>query len=161
MASLVAAFVLGALALVAVLMPFFRRQGAAPKEEPLSPADELQHEKDGIYLAIREIEFDYRTGKVSDEDYAALMTRYRARAIDLMKAVDQIETADRAAHRDVVEAEIRATLAADPRTAVPLPVCPGCGATHLPVHRFCTHCGRALPEAPPSGEAETVRKATP
>ncbi|OGP81840.1 MAG: hypothetical protein A2Y95_04200 [Deltaproteobacteria bacterium RBG_13_65_10] len=161
MAPLVAALILGVLALVVILLPFFRGQAGAPQEKPLSPRDELLHEKDGVYLAIREIEFDYRTGKVSEEDYAALMTRYRARAIDLMKAIDQIEGADRAALGDTVEAEIRATLAADPRTAASLPICPGCGGTYLPAHRFCTRCGRPLPEAAPSGQAQTARKGTP
>jgi ribosomal protein L32 len=157
MVSLAAALLLGILALVALVAPFFRQQAPKAEEHLLSPADELRREKEGIYLAIREVEFDYRTGKVSEEDYTALMTRYRARAIDLMKAIEQIEGAHRTAFGDAVEVEIRASLAADPRTAAPLPTCPECGATYLPAHRFCTRCGQPLPEDATSGGGEAPR----
>ena len=150
MGSIVLAAILGIIALVFVLLPLYRPSRPETPERSESPADALLREKESVYHAIREMEFDHRTGKVSDEDYAALLSRYRARAIDLIKKADSIEAASAAteaeAYQGRVEQEIRAALAADPRTAAPLPVCSGCGQENLPIHRFCTRCGFPVSE---------------
>jgi hypothetical protein len=128
MAALVLAAILGAAALAFVLLPLIRRAKPVEMERPVSPLEQLRREKEGIYLAIREVEFDHRTGKVSDADHAALVGLYRARAIDLLQRIDALEDASRA--------------------APPLPRCAGCGGAILPVHRFCTRCGAPAPGEP-------------
>ncbi len=157
MAALVLAAILAAIALVFILLPLVRPATPRDAERPESPGDQLRQEKESVYLAIREVEFDHRTGKVSDEDHAALTARYRARAIDLLKQIDALPAdpgggparrSDRRASGEAIEGEIRAALSADPRIAAPLPVCAGCGRENLPVHRFCTGCGLRVPEAP-------------
>ena len=40
--------------------------------------------------AIREIEMDHRAGNLSDEDFAALDTAERARAVELMRRADAL-----------------------------------------------------------------------
>ncbi len=151
MAALVLAAILGAIALVFVLIPLYRPARPSAEERPESPADALRREKESVYLAIREVEFDYRTGKISDDDYAALLARYRAKAIDLLGRIDSLEAVAAAtsaeAWQRTVEQEIHEKLAADPRTAAPLPVCAHCGRQNLPIHRFCTHCGLPVPDA--------------
>ena len=169
MGALVLAAILAAIALVFVLVPLYRPARPEAQERPESPADALRREKEIVYQAIREMEFDYRTGKVSDEDYAALLARYRAKAIEIIKQIDSLEAASATVGAEVwhgrVEQEIRETLAADPRTAAPLPVCAGCGEQNLPIHRFCTRCGLLVPGAaaaaasPPEVPPEVPRKA--
>ena len=147
MVAYLAGGILALIAIIFILKPLFRGMEETDSEAPISPAQKLTHEKEGVYLAIREVEFDHRTGVVSDEDYKALVARYRARAIELMKAIDKLEGGiPGQVPADSVESEIRTTLAQDSRTAAPLPRCPACGAESLPVHRFCTKCGRTLPE---------------
>ena len=160
MGSLLVAAIIGAIALVFVLIPLHRPSRPEPPARPESAADALHREKESVYHAIREMEFDYRTGKVSDEDYGALMARYRAKAIDLIKQIDSLEAESAATGAEAwhgrVEQEMRAALATDPRTAAPLPVCAGCGQQNLPIHRFCTRCGFPVPET--AGTAATPKE---
>jgi hypothetical protein len=91
------ALVLGALvavaAVVAVARPFLREP--APKEDRLDARTELEQrrltlaeERDRSLAALKELEFDHRTGKVSDEDYRALVTPLRRRAAEALRALE-------------------------------------------------------------------------
>jgi hypothetical protein len=90
------------LALVAVLavacvvfvgLPFLREP--EPDEDQLASHDaterralELEEERDQLLGALKELEFDHRTGKVSDEDYRALVGPLRARAGATLRALE-------------------------------------------------------------------------
>jgi hypothetical protein len=95
-----AALVLGALlaigCVVLVAVPFLREPGASPEQDRLDepgPARrrrlELAEERDRALAALKELEFDHRTGKVSDEDYAALVGPLRREAADVLRALDR------------------------------------------------------------------------
>jgi hypothetical protein len=49
---------------------------------------ELAEERDRALAALKELEFDHRTGKVSDEDYRALVGPLRRRAAEALRALD-------------------------------------------------------------------------
>ncbi len=58
-----------------VALPFLRRPGLPAAEDRLGEPDalerrrlELAEERDRALAALKELEFDHRTGKVSDED---------------------------------------------------------------------------------------------
>ena len=48
----------------------------------------LAEERDRALDAVRELEFDHRTGKVSDEDYRRQIGPLRRRAAELLRASD-------------------------------------------------------------------------
>jgi hypothetical protein len=90
---------LGALLAVACVLfvarPFLRRPGAPPEDDRIDEPDvlerrrlELVEERDRALAALKELEFDHRTGKVSDEDYRALVGPLRRRAAEALKALD-------------------------------------------------------------------------
>lgn len=94
---------LGALvAVIAVLWvakPFLREPGAV--DDTLGEPDvaqrrrlELAEERDRALDALRELEFDHRTGKVSDDDYRAQLGPLRRRAADALKALEPREGAE-------------------------------------------------------------------
>jgi hypothetical protein len=94
------ALVLGvALAVAAVLLvalPFLREP--EPGDDRLdapTAADErrlgLGEERDRALAALKELEFDHRTGKVSDEDYRSLVGPLRQAAATALKALDSEE----------------------------------------------------------------------
>ena len=97
-------------------------------------------------LALREIEFDRATGKLSDDDYASLKAKYAALALEAMGSEEaQGSSAEPEGSADRAEALIRE--AAD-HTAV----CPVCGPRPEDDAAFCSQCGRPLskqPEAAP------------
>ncbi|MBI4014136.1 MAG: tetratricopeptide repeat protein, partial [Candidatus Rokubacteria bacterium] len=59
-----------------------RREARAEEPEPSAPEalTPLEQERRSLYAALRELEFDYRSGKLSDADYAAMRDEYEARA---------------------------------------------------------------------------------
>jgi hypothetical protein len=93
---LVAALVLGALLAVAVVWfvarPFLREPKGDDALEDLAPEErrrlELAEARDRALAALKELEFDHRTGKVSDEDYRILVGELRRDAADALRAFD-------------------------------------------------------------------------
>ena len=74
------------LAVVCVLLvarPFLRE----PREARGNLA--LAEERDRALSALKELEFDHRTGKVSDEDYRAQVGPLRRRAAETLKALER------------------------------------------------------------------------
>jgi hypothetical protein len=91
-----AALALGALlAMAAVLFlarPFLRRDQPSDKlsqdREPDARRLELAEERDRALAALKELEFDHRTGKVSDEDYRVLVGDLRRRAAEALHVLE-------------------------------------------------------------------------
>ena len=87
-----AALVLGALLAVAavwfVARPFLSRGEEEPPAEPSSERLALEEERDRALAALKELEFDHRTGKISDEDYRGMVRELRRQAADALKALD-------------------------------------------------------------------------
>ena len=88
---------LGALlAVVCVLFvarPFLRDPRPADDSLALPEAAEqeriaLAEERDRTLAALKELEFDHRTGKISDEDYRAQVGPLRRRAAEALRALD-------------------------------------------------------------------------
>jgi hypothetical protein len=89
-----AALVVGALlalgSVVLVAMPFLREPAAA--DDRLLPPDAAQQrrlaraeERDRALAALKELEFDHRTGKVSDDDYREQVGVLRQRAAETLR----------------------------------------------------------------------------
>ena len=85
--------VLAVAAVVVVALPFLRRPGITAAEDRLGEPDELERrrlelaeERDRALAALKELEFDHRTGKVSDEDYRELVGPLRRRAAEALRA---------------------------------------------------------------------------
>jgi hypothetical protein len=90
-------YVLAALLAVAAVLfvarPFLREPGA--RSDRLSEPAELDRlrlalleERDRALDALRELEFDHRTGKLSDDDYRALVGPLRRRAAQATRALE-------------------------------------------------------------------------
>jgi hypothetical protein len=90
--------VLGALLAIACVVyvsrPFLREPAAAADADLLYAPDaaerrrlSLAEERDRALAALKELEFDHRTGKVSDEDYRAMIGPLRRHAADALQAM--------------------------------------------------------------------------
>jgi len=118
-------------ALAFVLYPIFF--APPPRRQFVSP-EARRTERDDAITALREIEFDRATGKLSDIDYAELKRRYTQEAVIAMRREGQ--GAD-TSNDDEIEVAIRAFRAGQP-------TCPTCGPRPEPDAGFCSNCGRYL-----------------
>jgi hypothetical protein len=84
-------------------------------------------------VALREIEFDRATGKLSEADYAELKARYTRQAIEAMRRAP----AAGAVTDDEIEAAVRAYRAGHA-------ACPTCGPRPESDAIYCSTCGRYL-----------------
>jgi cytochrome c-type biogenesis protein CcmI len=84
MIELVLAALLAAAVVVFVAVPFLRADPpprlAEPGQEDLAAAED----RDRALAELKELEFDHRTGKITDEDYRALVQPLRRRAVETL-----------------------------------------------------------------------------
>ena len=92
--TLVIVVVLAAAAVLVVCLPFLRepevdddRLDAPSAEEGLRLT--LAEERDRALAALKELEFDHRTGKVGDEEYRELVGPLRRSAAEALRALDR------------------------------------------------------------------------
>jgi hypothetical protein len=83
--------VLAAAAIVLVAWPFLREP--APGDDALEQPDdeliELVEERDRALAALKELEFDHRTGKIDDADYRETVASLRQAAAAALRALDR------------------------------------------------------------------------
>ena len=67
------------------------RSDHAPPPKPPQPPDraELEAAKEAKYREIRDAELDYRTGKLSPDDWKRLDAELRAEAVELLRRLDE------------------------------------------------------------------------
>ena len=84
---------LALLAALAVARPFLREPApASDRLDELGEEErrrlELAEQRDRALAALKELEFDHRTGKVSDDDYLAQIGPLRRRAAEALRALE-------------------------------------------------------------------------
>jgi hypothetical protein len=91
--ALVVAAIVAVGCVLVVALPFIREP--ATGDDRLDAPGELERrrlaaaeERDRALAALKELEFDHRTGKISDEDYRALVGPLRHRVADALRALD-------------------------------------------------------------------------
>jgi Double zinc ribbon len=133
---------LALLALGFVLVPLYRADATFGNARPVPVRRAAAgRERDDAVDALREIEFDQATGKLSDADYTTMKATYTERALVAMRAADAagVRPADDAplAPDDAVEAVI-ARFKGGPRS------CAECGPRPESDAAYCSSCGGYL-----------------
>ena len=123
----------------------FIRVKDIPQPAPESPFKHLEERKAAIYENLRDLQFEYRLDKLSDEDY-------RATKLELQKDLAQVM-----AETDRIKAELPLkpvrVVAASPVKTPKKIVCASCGAGFdLPL-KFCGECGRPMADVTRGGVA--------
>jgi flagellar biosynthesis/type III secretory pathway M-ring protein FliF/YscJ len=83
------------LGVVVLLVIWPLRAGVRHRVDAAESAEheELEARKEAKYREIRDAELDYRTGKLSEEDWRATDRRLRAEAIEILRELDEMEAA--------------------------------------------------------------------
>lgn len=94
-AALILAALLAVACVLYVARPFLLDPAPRAEDDLLDEPDDLERrrlahaeERDRTLAALKELEFDHRTGKVSDEDYRALVWDLRRRAAEALRALE-------------------------------------------------------------------------
>jgi hypothetical protein len=61
---------------------------------PAYAREEIEAAREAKYREIRDAELDFRTGKLSPEDYAAIDTELRAEAIEILDRLERLKPTD-------------------------------------------------------------------
>lgn len=79
-----------------------------PDESDTPKRSELEAEREAKYREIRDAELDYRTGKLSQEDYEAVNGALRVEAVEILNKLESSEE-DQAGEDDRASEEDQAT----------------------------------------------------
>ena len=82
----------------------------------LGAVGELEREKKTLLKAIKEAEFDREMGKLSKSDADEMIGIYRARAIEVIRELDNLEAGAAGTVREQIEREVRARLEIESKT---------------------------------------------
>ena len=137
--SFVVGGVLALLALAFVLLPMVR--GAQPSVVRVGVTVHTEDVGEDAISALREVEFDRATGKLSDADFATLSARYRPQALAQLERESRRDTGAAPSARDP---EAMIAQWRDARAA-----CPTCGPRPEAGAVWCSTCGHYLPHACP------------
>ena len=97
MTALVVGALVAVAAVVLVALPFLRasREGAGDALDMPTDAEvtrlALIEERDHALAALKELEFDHRTGKIGDEDYRSAVGPLRRSVAQALRALDRSE----------------------------------------------------------------------
>lgn len=165
MGILLAAILLTTAVVLFVLYPLIQGESAPMGREDDEPT-EAESRSRVTLLALRDVEYDYVSGKLDDEDYARLRKELSVEALQALEARErelELEgpAADAENGLDELEREIaRAREGLRDGTA-----CRACGHENDRGSRFCAHCGTPLPpgatEGVVGGEGAPVGEAGP
>jgi hypothetical protein len=137
---------LAAAAFYRTLLPLALPEAAAAAEPLTGRARAaIEREKTLVLRSLKELEFDKAMGKLSERDFDEMAGRLRARAISLIKQLDD----ETSGYRAVIEKELASRMAAAKaaRAATPtaaVPGCASCGTLNDPDAAFCKRCGHKL-----------------
>ena len=141
---LLAAILLTTAVVVFVLHPLIRGASAPMGREEDEPT-EAEARSRVTLLALRDVEYDYVSGKLDEEDYARLKKELSVEALEALETRER-ELEDRAGEAGAADLEAEIARARQGlRTGT---VCAVCAGENEPGSRFCAHCGTPLgPEA--------------
>jgi hypothetical protein len=126
------------LAIVVIVFILGVRPKDLPEPEPVSPFAHLDERKAAIYENLRDLQFEYRVGKLSDEDYQATKRDLQKELAVVLAEVDRIKS-------DQPGLQVKQKPAPPPK-ADPL-TCPYCNAHFDKLLKFCGECGKPMKAA--------------
>ncbi|MDR0311738.1 MAG: hypothetical protein LBJ21_09140 [Acidobacteriota bacterium] len=92
-------------------------------------AEYLTDRKTAVYRNIKDLEFDYKMGRLADADFQRLEAEFKGEAAEILQKLDMLNdhVTTPASAPDIREG-----------------FCPGCGAKTIPGKKFCADCGALL-----------------
>jgi rRNA maturation endonuclease Nob1 len=126
-------FVAAAILIAAALaLTLIVRQRDLPEPEPPSPTAHLEEKKKVIYEGLRDLQFEYRMNKLSDEDYQQTKLELQRQLAAVLAEMESVLSRDRKGAVSRAPAKARY-------------VCPKCSTEFPQPMKFCGECGQPMP----------------
>jgi len=115
-----------------------------PEPEPVSPFHHLDERKAAIYENLRDLQFEYRVGKLSDQDYQHTKLDLQRELAGVMAEIDRVKAEIAAGKIPVPAPElVKAPVTKAPATYI----CPSCKTEFDQPLKFCGECGKPMKAA--------------
>jgi hypothetical protein len=115
-----------------------------PQPEPVSPFHHLDERKAAIYENLRDLQFEYRVGKLSDQDYQQTKLDLQRELAGVMAEIDRVKAEIAAGKIPVPAPElVKAPVTKAPATYI----CPSCKTEFDQPLKFCGECGKPMKAA--------------
>jgi hypothetical protein len=125
------------LAIVVIVFILGVRPKDLPEPEPVSPFAHLDERKAAIYENLRDLQFEYRVGKLSDDDYQVTKRDLQKELAVVLAEVDRIKS--------TLKVGQVADLPRQKPASKPDPlICPHCNAHFDKILKFCGECGKPM-----------------
>jgi len=119
------------LVLAALAYTLFIRAKDVPDPIPVSPIQHLDDRKHAIYDNLRDLQFEYRLGKLTDQDYQQTKQALQKELAGVLSETEQT----------LKSLGLGAVKPAAPKKSS---ACPHCGAKFKEALKFCGECGKAI-----------------
>jgi rubrerythrin len=136
-------------AILIVGYPLVNSQRYEYVENGLNGDENFEHlasARNSVFEAIRDLEFDRATDKLSDADYQHMRARYDVKAAEVLQKMDALGAAKakRAAAAPEAAGGERSEKARTPKAGTEKSFCSRCGTPVQAADRFCPKCGTHL-----------------
>jgi Skp family chaperone for outer membrane proteins len=132
-----------ALIATALLMTLSVRDKDIPQAEPVSQFFHLDERKARIYENLRDLQFEYRLGKLSDEDYQNTKQGLQKELAGVLAETETLKAKLDSQQPSGKTVSAAASVKAAPEKTDPL-VCIHCGAKMPKAMKFCGECGKEM-----------------
>jgi hypothetical protein len=126
------------IAIVVIVFVLGVRPKDLPEPEPVSPFQHLDERKAAIYENLRDLQFEYRVGKLSDKDYQQTKQDLQRELAAVMAEVDRLKDQLKIGASAAPAKTKPPKKEADPFT------CPHCSAHFEKELKFCGECGKPM-----------------
>jgi hypothetical protein len=120
-----------------LLFTLFVRSQDVPETPAVSPTAHLEERKAQIYENLRDLQFEFRLGKLSDADYQKTKIDLQSELAKVLSEIDAVP-APASIQRKAAAAGGSSKTKRDGKT------CPHCGASFAQPLKFCGECGKAM-----------------
>jgi hypothetical protein len=131
------------IAIVVIVFVLGVRPKDLPEPEPVSPFAHLDERKAAIYENLRDLQFEYRLGKLSDNDYQLTKKDLQKELAAVMAEVDRVKLQLQGGRAQTVAAAAAPTPKAKVKALDSL-ICPHCNARFEQELKFCGECGKPM-----------------
>ncbi len=149
------ALILTMVTFVFVAYPLLKRRSPSVNSVEDEKQRELYSKRDTTYSMLKELEFDFQSGILTDEDYHDLEARYKRKAISILKNLDDVgkgANLEEEIEKQVLELRQGKSTSVDDELEKEVlelrrdkgRFCPQCGARCQEGDRFCSRCGTSL-----------------